>query len=66
MRALVTLVVLSLQILSGLENKILVINVNKELGGLAQLGERQLCKLDVIGSIPISSTLPYFYLTNTP
>ena len=26
-------------------------------GGLAQLGERQLCKLDVIGSIPISSTI---------
>ena len=26
-------------------------------GGLAQLGERQLCKLDVTGSIPVSSTL---------
>ena len=25
-------------------------------GAVAQLGERQLCKLDVIGSIPISST----------
>jgi hypothetical protein len=25
-------------------------------GGLAQLGERQLCKLDVTGSIPVSST----------
>ncbi len=26
-------------------------------GAVAQLGERQLCKLDVVGSIPISSTL---------
>jgi hypothetical protein len=26
-------------------------------GGLAQLGERQLCKLDVTGSIPVSSTM---------
>ena len=26
-------------------------------GAVAQLGERQLCKLDVIGSIPISSTV---------
>ena len=25
-------------------------------GAVAQLGERQLCKLDVVGSIPISST----------
>ena len=25
-------------------------------GGVAQLGERQLCKLDVVGSIPITST----------
>lgn len=25
-------------------------------GALAQMGERQLCKLDVIGSIPIGST----------
>ena len=26
------------------------------IGALAQLGERQLCKLEVIGSIPIGST----------
>jgi len=32
MRALVILAVLSLQILSGLENELLFINVNKELG----------------------------------
>ena len=25
-------------------------------GGVAQLGERQLCKLDVAGSIPVTST----------
>ena len=25
-------------------------------GGIAQLGERQLCKLDVVGSIPSAST----------
>ena len=25
-------------------------------GAVAQLGERQLCKLDVVGSIPIGST----------
>ena len=34
------------------------------LGAVAQLGERQLCKLDVVGSIPIGSTrnfpLPLF------
>ena len=27
-------------------------------GAVAQLGERQLCKLDVVGSNPISSTSP--------
>jgi hypothetical protein len=27
------------------------------LGAVAQLGERQLCKLDVVGSNPISSTV---------
>lgn len=32
---------------------LLLIGVN---GGVAQLGERQLCKLDVIGSIPFTST----------
>jgi hypothetical protein len=26
------------------------------MGAVAQLGERQLCKLDVVGSIPIGST----------
>ena len=26
-------------------------------GAVAQLGERQLCKLDVVGSIPIGSTI---------
>ena len=29
---------------------------SSSLGAVAQLGERQLCKLDVVGSIPISST----------
>lgn len=28
-------------------------------GPVAQLGERQLCKLDVVGSIPIGSTNPH-------
>ena len=28
----------------------------RKLGAVAQLGERQLCKLDVVGSNPISST----------
>ena len=28
----------------------------KNAGGIAQLGERQLCKLDVAGSIPVAST----------
>ena len=27
-----------------------------ECGGVAQLGERQLCKLNVVGSIPSTST----------
>jgi hypothetical protein len=30
---------------------------NTEFGALAQLGERLLCKQDVIGSIPIGSTI---------
>ena len=30
--------------------------VLRRFGAVAQLGERQLCKLDVVGSIPISST----------
>jgi hypothetical protein len=29
-----------------------------EYGAVAQLGERELCKLEVVGSIPISSTNP--------
>ena len=28
----------------------------QRVGGVAQLGERQLCKLDVVGSIPSTST----------
>ncbi len=28
----------------------------QSLGGVAQLGERQLCKLEVVGSSPIAST----------
>gem|GEM_PF-3973677 len=28
-------------------------------GGIAQLAERQLCKLDVAGSTPAASTNPY-------
>ena len=27
------------------------------IGGVAQLGERELCKLEVIGSIPFASTI---------
>ena len=30
--------------------------LEKKYGGVAQLGERQLCKLDVAGSIPVTST----------
>ena len=29
----------------------------KQNGGVAQLGERQLCKLNVVGSIPSTSTI---------
>ena len=28
----------------------------RRIGGVAQLGERELCKLEVIGSIPFAST----------
>ncbi len=35
-------------------------------GAVAQLGERQLCKLDVVGSIPISSTPQVFPMRLTP
>src|SRR3546814_14953734 len=28
----------------------------RAIGGVAQLGERELCKLEVVGSIPIAST----------
>ena len=31
-----------------------------EYGGVAQLGERLLCKQDVIGSIPFTSTIVFF------
>ena len=33
-----------------------MVNHSFSPGAVAQLGERQLCKLDVVGSIPISST----------
>ena len=36
------------------------INLTMWLGALAQLGERLLCKHQVIGSIPIGSTIPRF------
>ena len=32
--------------------------MEKRIGALAQMGERLLCKQDVIGSIPIGSTNP--------
>ncbi len=32
-------------------------------GGVAQLGERELCKLEVIGSIPFTSTNLCFFQT---
>ncbi len=31
-------------------------DVDARCGAIAQLGERQLCKLDVVGSIPTGST----------
>ena len=34
--------------------------VKRKGGGVAQLGERLLCKQEVIGSIPIFSTLEFF------
>lgn len=36
-------------------------------GGVAQLGERQLCKLEVAGSIPVTSTIyQAFYYCEEP
>ena len=32
--------------------------MNCPFGAVAQLGERELCKLEVVGSIPIDSTSP--------
>ena len=31
-----------------------------QFGGVAQLGEHLLCKQGVIGSIPFTSTIPFF------
>jgi hypothetical protein len=36
----------------------------KSFGALAQLGEHLLCKQGVIGSIPISSTIPFGFVKN--
>ena len=34
-----------------------LIEIGLQFGGIAQLGERLLCKQEVIGSIPITSTI---------
>jgi hypothetical protein len=39
------------------EGEWLRIGYNKVHGAVAQLGERELCKLEVVGSIPASSTI---------
>ncbi len=39
---------------------------NQTVGAVAQLGERGLCKPEVVGSIPISSTNPEHDLKRVP
>ena len=38
--------------------KLIVRTVSAKFGAIAQLGERVLCKHDVVGSIPSGSTIP--------
>ena len=40
----------------GLFNAASASNLLRKFGDIAQLGERQLCKLEVTGSIPVVST----------
>lgn len=45
-------------VLATVQNSIAILSHRWRIGALAQLGERLLCKHQVIGSIPIGSTIP--------